>query len=126
MVRIVLCGSKKPILQQEALAIFEASVVARIRLESEWIPRKKNEVVDYISRITDYDDWSLNPLAFKELDKMWGPHTIDRFADWCNHQVPCFNSRYYCPGTEPIDTFPCDWGHDTNWWCPHCFWFIGC
>jgi len=35
VVRIVLCGSKKPILQQEALAIFEASVVARIRLEPE-------------------------------------------------------------------------------------------
>ena len=92
MVRIVLGGSKKPILQQEALAIFETSVRARIRLEPEWIPRADNEIADYISRITDYDDWSLNPMVFKELDRLWGPHTIDRFADWCNNQVLRFNS----------------------------------
>ena len=121
VVRIVHCGSKKPVLQQEALAIFEASVGARIRLEPEWIPREENQIADYISRITDYDDWSLNPMIFKELDRVWGPHTIDRFADWCNNQVPRFNSRYYCPGTEAIDAFTCDWGHDTNWWCPPLF-----
>ncbi|XP_065915901.1 uncharacterized protein [Dysidea avara] len=118
VVRIVQCGSKKAALQQEALAIFESSVVARIRLEPEWIPRRENEVADYISRIIDYDDWSLNPLVFKELDRLWGPHTIDRFADWCNNQVSRFNSRYYCPGTEAIDAFTCDWGQDINWWCP--------
>jgi len=35
VVRIVLCGSKKPVLQREALTIFEVSVVARIQLEPE-------------------------------------------------------------------------------------------
>ena len=65
VVRIVLGGSKKPILQQEALAIFETSVGARIRLEPEWIHRADNEIADYISRITDYDDWSLNPMYSK-------------------------------------------------------------
>ena len=40
------------ILQQEALAIFETSVGARIRQEPEWIPRADNEIADYISRIT--------------------------------------------------------------------------
>ena len=30
-------------------------------LESEWIPRAENEIADYISRITDCDDWLLNP-----------------------------------------------------------------
>jgi len=65
-------------------------------------------VADYISRTTDYDDWSLNPLVFKELDKLWDPHTIDRFVDWCNHQVPHFNSHYNCPGTKAIDAFTCD------------------
>lgn len=49
---------------------------------------------------------------------MWGLHTIDRFADWGNNQVPRFNSRYYCPGMEVMDAFTCDWGHNTNWWCP--------
>ena len=121
VVRIVLCGSKKPILQQEALAVFDASVKARILLKPEWIPREENEIADYISRIVDYDDWSLNPLIFKELDAFWGPHTIDRFADWHNNHIHRFNSRYYCPGTEAVDTFTCDWGHENNWWCPPLF-----
>ena len=88
MVRIVLCGSKKPILQQEALEIFEALVGARIKLEPEWVPMAENEVADYFSRIIDYSDWSLNPLVFRELDWMWGPHVVDRFANWSNCQVP--------------------------------------
>ena len=90
-------------------------------MEPEWIPRAENEIADYISRIVDYDDWSLNPIVFNELDRQWGPHTVDRFANGCNNQVPRFNARYYCPGAEAIDAFTCDWGHDTNWWCPPLF-----
>ena len=116
-VRLVL----EPILQQEALAIFDISVKAKVWLEPEWIPRAENEIADYISRSVDYDDWSLNPVVFKELDRLWGPHTVDKFANWCNNQVPRFNSRYYCPGAEAIDAFTCDQGHDTNWWCPPLF-----
>ena len=84
VVRIVLHGSKKPALQQEALAIFDTSVKGRIRLEPEWIPREGNQIADYISRIVDHDDWMLNPMVFSELDALWGPHTVDRFADEYN------------------------------------------
>ena len=42
VVRIVLNESKKPALQQEALAIFNTSVKGRIRLEPKWIPRAEN------------------------------------------------------------------------------------
>ena len=65
VVRIVLNGSRKPALQREAL---DTSVKAKIRVEPEWIPRKENQIADYISRIIDYDDWMLNPLVFGELD----------------------------------------------------------
>ena len=60
----------------------------------------------------------LNPEVFQELDARWGPHTVDRFADVYNAQIQRFNSRYWCPGTEAVDTFTCDWGEDNNWWCP--------
>ena len=94
VVRIVLNGSKKPALQQEALAIFDTSVKARIHVEPEWIPREENQIADNISRMVDHDDWMLNPLVFGELNALWGPHTVDRFADGYNSQIPCFNSRY--------------------------------
>ena len=70
VVRIVLYGSTKPILQEEALAIFAIGVNNQIRLELEWIPREENEFADYLSRIIDHDDWMLNPAVFQELDLM--------------------------------------------------------
>ena len=115
---ILQVGSKKPSLHSIALKVFALSVQYHIRLESEWIPRKLNERADYLSRIIDLDDWMLNPVVFAELDGMWGPHTIDRFASFQNAQLPRFNSRCWNPGTEAVDTFTVNWAGELNWWCP--------
>ena len=66
VVRIITTGSKKSNQQAEALAIFSTSVVNNI---SEWIPREENELVDYLSCIIDYDDWSLDCAIFNQLDR---------------------------------------------------------
>ena len=68
IVRIVLYGSKKPILQEEALAIFVVCVNYHIRLDPEWIPREENEFADYLSKSVDCDDWMLNLEMFQKLD----------------------------------------------------------
>ena len=38
-----------------------------------------------------------------------------------NHQVQRFNSRYWSPGSEAVDTFTCNWNGEINWWCPSPF-----
>jgi len=68
VIRILTVGSKKADLQEQALAIFSISLTHCIHIEPEWIPRKENEVADYLSRIVDYDDWSLDHNTFMELD----------------------------------------------------------
>ena len=113
--RIVLYGSRKPILQGEALAIFSTGVNNQIRLEPEWIPREENEFANYLSRIVNHDDWMLNPVVFQDLDVMWGPHTIDRFADVHNRQLERFDSQYWNPCSEAVDAFTCDWSKENNW-----------
>ena len=118
VVKILQVGSKKGHLQQEALAIFSMAAKNLIRLEPEWIPRAENQQVDYLDRLQDRDDWRINPGVFCELDSSWGPHTVDRFADHHNTQLPRFNSRFWNPGTEVLDAFTCDWGSETNWICP--------
>ena len=118
VVRILTVGSKKPQLQTLALNILSVCLGNQIRLEPEWLPREENSQADLISRIIDYDDWRLDPLVFADLDKRWGPHTIDRFADTYNRQIPRFNSRFLSPGSEAVDAFTCNWGEETNWWCP--------
>lgn len=118
VVRILTTGSRRPQLHALALNIFTICVANQIRLEPEWIPRSENEQADFISRIEDYDDWMLDPKEFASIDNLWGPHTIDRFADVYNRQTDRFNSRFWNPESEAVDAFTCDWGNDINWLCP--------
>ena len=82
------------------------------------MPRDLNQLADEISRIVDYDDWQLNPAVFSSLDALWGPHSVDRFATCDNTQLIRFNSRYWSPGTEAVDTFTVNWSGENNWLCP--------
>ena len=118
VVNILMYGSKKPLLQKESLEIFQIGVVHQIKLEPEWIPREENQLADYWSKVIDYDDWMVHPAVFAQLDLIWGPHTVDRFSNGYNRQVFRFNSRFWEPDTEGVDSFTCDWQGEINWWCP--------
>ena len=43
---------------------------------------------------------------------------MDRFATCNNAQLPRFNSRYWSPGTEAVNTFTVNWAGENNWLCP--------
>ena len=92
VVRIVLHGSKKPLFQELALSVFQLCVVHHVTIEPEWIPREENELADYISKLRDYDDWMVHPVIFQQIDQLWEPHTVDRFANTHNAQLERFNS----------------------------------
>ena len=102
---ILSVGSSKPHLQKEAVAIYNLCHEAGIRFSAEWIPRHFNFKADYWSKVVDTDDWMLNPLHSHQLDILWGPHTVDRFASHNSFQLPRFCSRWWCPGTETVDAF---------------------
>jgi hypothetical protein len=118
VVRIVQVGSGKPHLQEGALSIFDVCFKNCIKLEMEWIPRDANEIADYISRIRDFDDWMVSPILFHFLDRMWGPHSVDCFASEQNHQLVRFHSRFWCPGSEAVDTFTVNWWNEVCWLVP--------
>ena len=61
---IICSGSRKQHFQDGAVAIFELCLSHNIKLEMEWIPRSMNEYADTISRLIDYDDWSIDPHLF--------------------------------------------------------------
>ena len=87
-------------------------------LEMEWIPTAQNQLADYISRIQDFDDWMFDPNMFICVDMAWGPHTVNCFAAAYNHQLPRFHSRFWCPGTEAVDTFTVNWEGEVCWLVP--------
>ena len=96
--------------------MFSVCVANQTRLEPEWLPREENTQANLINKIIDYDDWRLVPALFADLEK-WGVHTIARFTDAYNRQVPHFNSRFFSSGSEAVDAFTCHWEKETNW-CP--------
>ena len=69
-IRILQTGSKKPALQEEALAIFTAAIQGCIHIEPEWIPRAGR----LLSRKVDKDDWEIPLGFFLRLNASWG-HT---------------------------------------------------
>lgn len=83
-----------------------------------WVPRQLNCIADQISKIFDYDDWSVSKAIFSIFDNRWGPHTCDRFADDKNKQIGTFNSQFWCPGTTGVDAFAYNWTNDNNWLVP--------
>ena len=53
---------------------------AGISLTVRWIASKENTLADALSRGSPFDDLTLRAAAWAELDRRWGPHTIDRYA----------------------------------------------
>lgn len=111
-------GSKKPYLQITASQIFETCTENSVQVTNVWKPRYENKRADFLSRITDMDDWSVHDDIFQEYEKMWGIHTIDRFATHYNKKCERFNSKYWCPGTEAIYAFTQVWVSENNWLVP--------
>ncbi|XP_072030100.1 LOW QUALITY PROTEIN: uncharacterized protein [Amphiura filiformis] len=118
VVSVVNKGSMVEELLQLSLNIFEFCMQHCISLEVQWVPRDQNARADEISREIDFDDWGVSPQFFQFIDNIWGPHTVDRFADELNTRLPKFNSKYWTPCVQHVDAFACDWRAENNWLVP--------
>ncbi|XP_068721832.1 uncharacterized protein [Montipora capricornis] len=121
-VRVVEIGSPSAELHSIALDVFYFCRTHNVTLIPQWVPRELNACADAISHIVDFDDWYTTPEFFTHLDRLWGPHTVDRFANAANVHLPRFNSRFRVPGTEAVDAFSISWYGENNWLVPpvHC------
>ena len=115
---ILKSGSNKDRLQLIAEDVFHTCKENNVSLKVRWIPRESNTIADHISRDFDYDDWSLSWNIFNSLTKLWGPFTIDRFADNFNTKLNRFNSKHFCPNTEQVDALSISWINENNYVVP--------
>ena len=111
-------GSTSLRLQRHALEIFQFCAVNNVSIEIEWVPRSLNEYADSLSRVIDFDDWSVSTDFFAYISSLFGPFTVDRFA--CPDSAKCarFYSKFWCPGAEGVDAFSVDWAGENNWLVP--------
>ena len=115
---IVKSESNKVHLHKLAMEIFSLSKEHDIAIDMEWIPRSDNEVADYLSKIVDFDDWGVKDSYFQTVNSIWGPFTVDCFANSVNAKVPRFYSLFFQPGCLGVDALAFDWGGENCWLVP--------
>ena len=103
--KIISVGSMRSDLHIIALKIFQICADNAIHLEIQWIPRTEIEKADFISRIIDIDDWQITRDCFEAIERLWGIHTVDCFANYYNKKVSKYFSRFWNPGSSGVDFF---------------------
>ncbi|XP_057296266.1 uncharacterized protein LOC130625224 [Hydractinia symbiolongicarpus] len=78
---IIKRGSSKENLQILAENIFDICKKQKIDLNVEWVPRNQIQYADKLGRYTDTDNWEITKSFFEYLNRLWGPFTVDRFAN---------------------------------------------
>jgi hypothetical protein len=115
----IICkkGSPKPRLQKYANEILDLCENINCNLNAVWIPRDLNNVADMISKMVDYDDYSVKKEFFlhvqKECEKKF---VTDCFANNVNAKTNVFFSVSYCPKTAGVDAFAYNWKHNGFCW----------
>ena len=103
--KIVEVGSMKLGLHKMARRIFDICIRSGIHLDVQWIPRTSNQQAVYISRLIDTDDWQITEEFFLFLDDLWGRHSVDCFANYYNHKISRYFSRFWNPISSGVDFF---------------------
>ena len=88
-----------------AIKIFQCCTENQISLNIQLIPRSDLERVDYKSRIVDLNDWRINSSCFEYIEKLWGPHTVDCFANYYNKKVETFFLQFWNSNSSGVDFF---------------------
>ena len=114
-------GSNSLRLHALALEIFAYSAAHDISLEVEWIPRSLNSCADSVSRVIDYDDWTVSTIFFHHVNSTFGPFDVVRFASSLSAKCERFYSKFWCPGCEGVDACGASWGGVNNYLVPPVF-----
>ena len=103
-------GSRDPFVHTVCKDFTWYCISHNINLKAVWIPRERNELADFYSKLIDSGDWKLNPSVFSMLLLRWGPFDVDLFASFDNHQVDKYYSLYFTPTCTGVDAFNFQWG----------------
>ena len=87
-------------------------------MEVKWIPCTQNERADYLSKIVDYDEWTVKDRCFHAVTFVWGSCSVDCLASYKNHRVPRFYSKYFNSGSLCVGSLAFSWVSETCWLVP--------
>ena len=71
--------------------------------------------MDAISRFIDCDDWGVSLYFSTHVNVIWGPHSVNEFANSHNFKPTSFYSCYWNVDCEGVDASCYDWVWENNW-----------
>jgi len=74
-----------------------------------------NEKADYLSKIVDFDDWTVKDCYFHAVFSYRGPCSLDCFASCKNCKFPHFYSKFFNPVSLGLDSLAFSWVGETCW-----------
>ena len=110
-------GGPTLILTNISRALWNVAIKYNVNLSARHLSGRLNVEADRLSRIPDMYDWMLHPGMFKMIDRKYGPHTVDRFANLHNTQLQRYNSRFMDPFCEGVDALAQQNWHQENNYC---------
>lgn len=103
-------GTRSSSLNQLALRIWTYCFANHIHLSTLYVPSLCNPADAPSRQMIQQNDWALSPLAYQQLDQLWGPHHIDLFASPTNTKIPHnFVSWDHHPTATWTNAFSRDW-----------------
>ena len=111
---IMHLGGPSPGLSSMVANLWQICYKYNIELTARFLAGKDNQMADYLSRIHAQHEWKLHPAIFRELDFLWGKHSIDRFASMHNNLLPLYNARFWDPWCIGVDALAQDDWHLHN------------
>jgi hypothetical protein len=108
-------GSHHQYVHELCKALIWYCIHHHIGLHANWIPREKNTLADFYSKLSDSSDWKLRPAVFERLQDSFGKFEIDIFSSLENRQTRRFYSLYCQPECTGVDAFSFPWGR--RCWC---------
>jgi hypothetical protein len=96
-----------------ARQIWQQAATLQVRLYATYISTHDNHLADDLSRGRRAPAWRLPQHLFDQLQRRWGPHSVDRFASQHAHLLPRWNSLDP-DGAETVDAFSTSWSSENN------------
>ena len=109
-------GSADVRLDALAQAVWSFAFQNGMMITAHHISGVSNIESDALSSMSLRHEWCLHPAVFQQIERMFGPHSIDRFASFTTALLPLYNSRFDDPGTAGVDALrQSDWGRHLNY-----------
>ncbi|EIE88314.1 hypothetical protein RO3G_13025 [Rhizopus delemar RA 99-880] len=81
-----------------------------IMLQAQYIQGIHNKVADFESRRQYFKNlWMIKPAIFQQINRMWGPYSVDLFADRTTRLLPKYVSWIPDPHAIHTDAFTIPW-----------------